>query len=226
MSTPDGIATFDSLRALRTPVFTSMEMLRVRWRPFGSIQFSVYVADDISTITSPLSPYQQAAGGHAIFHQISTSPATDPPVSSITVQLMELEDWESDWVDAHEPHAQHNSGDAQWSTEPRRRLMRCCGQDRPHPPAPLSVQSTEREFVTVHDFVTQTHEWLQPLREDILNAMEVTFGMRYSDTQLHLALIALDSLMMVRDERPGQADRHWERVADHARKREAGTLRR
>ncbi|KAF1359442.1 hypothetical protein EJ07DRAFT_89498, partial [Lizonia empirigonia] len=144
--TPAGVATFDSLRASRTPVFTSMDMLRVRWSPFGSIQSSVYVSDDLSKTTSSLSPYQQSAGGDAIFHQISTSPATDPPVSSITVQSMELEDWE---------------------------LMRCCGQDRPHPPAPLSVQSTEGEFVTVHDFVIQTHEWLQPLREDILNAMEV-----------------------------------------------------
>lgn len=139
---------------------------------------------------------------------------------------MELEDWESDWADAHEPHTQHDSGDAQWSSEPRRRLMRCCGEDRPHTRARLSVQSTKGECVTVHDFITQTHEWLQPLRKDILDAMDVTFGQRYPDKQLHLALIALDRLMMVRDTGHGQANRHWERVADHAHKLEAGPWRR
>ncbi|USP77806.1 hypothetical protein yc1106_05080 [Curvularia clavata] len=224
MSKPTEIESFDSLRASKSLVFTSKDMLRLRWRPFGSIQSSVYVADDLSTITS-LSPYQQAAGIETPFHQISTSPATEPPVSSITVRLMELEDWESDWVDAHEPHAQHDSGDAQWSTEPRTKLMRCCGQRRPYPPAPLLVQSAEGGFVTVHDFVTQTHEWLQPLRKDILSAMEVTFGRVYSDSQLYLALIALDNLMLVRDERPGQVERHWERVVDHVRRREAEILR-
>ncbi|KAH8724429.1 hypothetical protein GQ44DRAFT_727785 [Phaeosphaeriaceae sp. PMI808] len=215
MLAPTEIPTVDSLRASRTPVFTFMDMLRVRWKPFSPIQSSVYVTDDLSTISSSLSSYQKAAVNDASFHQISTSLATESPVSSIT---------ESDWVDEHEPHAQHDSGQAQWSTEPSRKLMRCCGQDRPHPPPPLLVRSTVQQFVTMHDFVTQTHAWLQPLQEDILNAMEATFGSSFLNTQLYVALIALDKSMIVSDGNCGQADRHWERVADHARKRVEGTL--
>jgi hypothetical protein len=225
MSALTDIPTFDSLVASRTLVFTSMDMLRIRWRPFGSIESSVYVADDLSAKSGSLSPYQQPTASVACFHQISMSPATEPPVSDITVQLMELGDWESDWVDGHEPHAQQDSAQAQWSTEPRRKLLRCCGQDRPHPPLPCTVRPTVQQFVTVHDFITQIHAWLQPLRENILDAIEVTFGGRSSEQELYVALIALDKLMIIRDERPGQVDRHWERVADHARKRVEGTVR-
>lgn len=104
--------------------------------------------------------------------------------------------------------------------------MYCCSQDRPHALLPPSVESTEGEFVTVHDFITRTYEWLQLLRDGILNTMEIAFGKCYSDISPHLDLIGLDLLAMVRDEFPGKADRHWERAADHACKLEADIVRR
>ena len=70
------------------------------------------------------------------------APAKELPVLPINVLNMELENWQSDWANEYKPCAQHDSGQANWSTEPRRKLTRCCGQDRPHPPSPFTVQST------------------------------------------------------------------------------------
>ena len=70
-----------------------MDMLRVRWEAFGSLEESVAVADDLDAgAPSSLSPYEPDDESD-IFHEIPKSPATEPPVCSIIVNVDELMIW-------------------------------------------------------------------------------------------------------------------------------------
>jgi hypothetical protein len=87
MSDSEELQTCDSLRSSGTVVQTSMDMLRVHWSLFGPLQSSVNVADTLD----PDFDCQQYATDGGFFHPISASPATEPPVSSISVEVDVLE---------------------------------------------------------------------------------------------------------------------------------------
>ncbi|KAL7624108.1 hypothetical protein AAE478_005665 [Parahypoxylon ruwenzoriense] len=238
------LPSFQALRDSGQVVFSSMDMLRVRWKPFGPLSTSIQVVDDPADPASPQKPYQTDPGS---FHSISTSAATEPPVSSITVTQGDLDQWESDWVEEHVPHADDYSDDAVWVAAPRgddvegegegeeeedggdaggRKLMRCCDEDRPHAPPPLVVRASTQPFVTIHDFVTTVHDWLQTVRDDILSAKGVTQGGPLpADTPLYVSPVGLDRLRL-REGRnqPPDFEDMWKGVAEHIQRRVNGTL--
>lgn len=196
-----------ALRASKLPVFSSINMLGIRWRPFGDLQSRVQVADDLDMgANSTSSPYQLTAGTSPSFHHISLSPATDPPVSLITVTISDLEDWGWRWAENHTDCGEgYDSPTQRWAEddsiesvddegedEPPRKLVHCCSQDRPHAPPPLEVRPTVERFITVHDYITQTHAWIEGLQIDILKALKENAGI-HSSTPLYLTLLRLDT---------------------------------
>lgn len=184
MATSQAIPSFEDRASARQPVRPSQDMQRVRWRPFGGLGNCVYVAENPSDPSSPQRPYQT---GPASFHPISASALTEPPISSITVTLSDFEHWEETWVEEHVPHADDDQAvwvDVQQGTEgdedddggddgDGRRLMRCCDTSRPVVPAPVTVRSTSQPFVTIHDYVTAVHHWLQRVKGSVLEAKGV-----------------------------------------------------
>lgn len=70
-------------------IISSMDMLRLRWKPFGPLSTSIQVVDDALNPSSTQKPYQTDSDS---FHPVSASAATEPPVSSITVKLQDLDD--------------------------------------------------------------------------------------------------------------------------------------
>lgn len=67
-------------------------------------------------------------------------------------------------------------------------LLRCCGTSRPNMYTPLVVRppsSSERQYITVHDYVSAVHPWLVAQWNDILSARNVCEGRPPSaDTKL------------------------------------------
>jgi hypothetical protein len=46
MTTEPQFPTYESLSAGRVPLKLSMDMLRIRWKPFGPLETSVYIAGE------------------------------------------------------------------------------------------------------------------------------------------------------------------------------------
>jgi hypothetical protein len=236
MSIANNFPTLDSLRASRTPVFSSMDMLRIRWKPFGPLQSTIEVADDLAAgPNSSVSPYQLTIGVNPSFHEISTSPATDPPVSSITVTISDLEDWDWRWAENHEDCWEgYDNGHQEWIEEdrdendeeddddPPRKLMRCCNENRPQAPQPLLVRPIANDFITVHDYISQVHPWIENLQVDIVAATKENAG-THPSTPRYMTLLRLDA-PKVRDDHHGRGDSHWKSVAEHAQLRRDGRM--
>lgn len=186
MANSQVVPSFEEHVSSGQPVRLSQHMQRIRWKPFGPLADSIYVAENSSEPSSPQQPYQT---GPTSFHPISASPLSEPPISSITVTQSDLEYWEEDWVEEHVPHADDDQ--AVWIDLPPgtvreeevdgddgegRKLMRCCGTSRPVVPPALTVRSTSQQFVTIHDYITAVHPWLQTIKGSILEAKGVHEG--------------------------------------------------
>ncbi|KAK3938521.1 hypothetical protein QBC46DRAFT_389865 [Diplogelasinospora grovesii] len=149
--------TYEALRAARQwvrPAPTSGQLLF--WPLDGPLDTA------ISVMSSPSNPdarepyYNQSTG---TWHPVAKLPITEPKVSSITVHVSELQDWEETWCDAHWDHSDPDAPDAfegvEWGTlrnvnedderdddgaedgddegegEGKPQLLRCCGMARP-----------------------------------------------------------------------------------------------
>ena len=215
MSASDNVPSYDELRASGGFIQSSMDMLRVRLSLFGPLESSVEVADTFD-LDSKCEPY--TTDGHS-FHKISTSPATEPPVSSISVHIDELDTWGYRWGGEHRDDNWENQEWTGDSDDEDRELLRCCGMACPPPPPSLEVLPTTHPFVTVHDYITQVHAWLQTLKPSILAATDESSS---SSTRLYSNFVILRLLMFEKDI---QAGRLWESVERHVRRHRGGTTR-
>ncbi|KAG8161587.1 hypothetical protein KVR01_008574 [Diaporthe batatas] len=226
MAAPQAIPSFKERISSGQLVKPSQDMRRIRWKPFGPLADSVYVAEDPSDESSPQKSYQT---GPASFHPISASPLTEPPVSSITVAQSDLEGWEEEWVEEHVPHADdeqavwvdltpgistgagEEDADAGGDDGEGRRLMRCCGTSRPVVPPALTVTPTASQpFVTVHDYITAVHYWLHTIRGSILEAKGVHEGQPLPEnTQFHEIIIPDLTLVMLKQREPDASPSSW-----------------
>lgn len=234
------LPSFESIRDSNHVVLSSMDMLRLQWKPFGPFSTCIQVVDDVDT-SSGQQPYRVNTES---FHPISTLAVTEPPVSSITVRQDDLEQWEADWAELHVPHADDHPDGTAWAAEMQedneeghwehtggddgegRKLMRCCNEDRPNATPPLVVRASTQPFVTIHDFVTTVHPWLQTVRDDILSAKGVTQGGPLPvDTPLYVHPLGLDRLRLVEGRNQLPDFKHtWQGVAEHGRRRVDVTL--
>jgi hypothetical protein len=205
-------ASEDSLRSSGGVVQTSMDMLRVHWSLFGPLQSSV----DVAATLDPDFDCQQYATNGGSFHPISTSPATEPPVLSISVGVDVLKQWQYNW---EMEHREDDEEDQEWIEDENsedRKLVHCCGATRPPAALPLEVLPTTRTFVTVHDYITQVHAWLGTLQTDILQAMG---DMASSENKLYISLMSLEVLSFEED-----IGTIWRWVGRHAQRRIDSTI--
>ncbi|KAI4593888.1 hypothetical protein KJ359_008931 [Pestalotiopsis sp. 9143b] len=203
------------------------DYLRLRWKPLSSLATSVHIA---SSARDPPSATNQAySQGIAGYHPISKSSLTEPPIYLIKATQANLDEWEDDRVDEYLSHADDESavwvqGDERnagtdenpteddehlWDDETGRKLMRCCDEDRSSAQAPsIVVRSSGKPYVTIHDYVTAVHDWLQTHRDDILRAKVVNEdGPVPSDRAFYPGPISIATITL--NDGNGTADFAW-----------------
>ncbi|SPO07080.1 uncharacterized protein DNG_09774 [Cephalotrichum gorgonifer] len=223
-STPSFEASIEAGNIPR-PTF---EFQHLRWRIGGPISTAVRVLNDPTDPNSPQEAYQTSTSA---YHTISTSPITKPPISSISVSVDELDRWEEDWGEAHEPHA---PDEADWDSETEKgdsepKLRTCCGEHRPKGPPPLLVSASTRPYVTVHDFVTAVHPWISQFEDDIRRLLGIIEGERLpSHIDLFVNFLGLSPLRITAprlyNDHAEYFEKRWSLIAAIARKYRDGLL--
>jgi hypothetical protein len=187
--------TFAALRAAKQAVLPSAAGGKLLFWPLDGPTLETSGLAVMASPTNPdvRVPYYNATTG--VWHPISQLPISEPRVSSITVRVSELQDWEDNWEDLH---CEHVAGDAGGDE--------CCGTARPVGKKDASVVVTGTGgvtegggFVTVHDYVMVVHPWLMGLRSDILGALGTLNGDDTPlpvETELMVSCNALDDLMI------------------------------
>ncbi|GAW24991.1 hypothetical protein ANO14919_145890 [Xylariales sp. No.14919] len=195
MSDQERLPSYEDLRrALKPPPHTP-EADRIFWTVDGPLHSSVWIMSRGS-----LKPYAQRTDeSNPTWHPISQCPLTEPKVSSITVEVHEIDRWESNWVEEHSSHmdppepGEPLSGDGfrygplpdygpdlleePLSEEQPLYLLECCDQPRPLGKTfKVVVQpSPGNEFVTIHDYLSTLHPLLLESRDDIIASLCLTY---------------------------------------------------
>lgn len=145
--------------------------------------------------------------------------------TSISVSVDELDRWEEDWIEAHEPHA---PDDEEWEStaedeDSGPRLRTCCGESRPKGPPPLLVTASTEPYITVHDFIAAVHPWISQFEDYIrrmLGVIECESLPSYIDLFVHFH--GLSPLMInaprLYDGPAEYFEKRWSAVASRARK--------
>ncbi|OIW23391.1 hypothetical protein CONLIGDRAFT_126421 [Coniochaeta ligniaria NRRL 30616] len=172
----------DLLRGKRITLLTD-EAQRLRWVLDGSLTTAITVLQQPyhDPDTTP-EPYCTSQGnGDPTWHAVSQAPYTDPKISTVTVSVIEIDEWEEQWRDAHRGHttppARSENGDREdndddddddWDFP-----SECCGEQRPHPQDMSLVVKASGEFITVHDYVSAVHPWLMRKYDDLMGALTI-----------------------------------------------------
>lgn len=186
-SAPSQLPSFEELfsRNHRRPLLTN-EAKRIRWVLDGPLETAISVMNQPyhEPDTKP-EPYWTSSGG---WHALAQEPYTEPKVSSITVSVSQIDDWEDQWRELHldcaDPPSDDEGEDEDFPSE-------CCGEQRPHPQDMTLVVKASKEFVTIHDYVSAVHPWLMRIYDDLLGALAVL-----DDAQTRLSLPAGEHLMV------------------------------
>ncbi|RYP20797.1 hypothetical protein DL767_009382 [Monosporascus sp. MG133] len=173
---PRPVPTFEALRTAHQPVFPTSATKRLYWTLQGPISTEIFVMDEEQNPDSPRKAYFRQTFAGTSWHPISQEALTEPKLSSITVSVDELRDWENDWLEYHR-HAEpgiegcmfeETEAEEETEADEEPELLMCCGEVRPKEHIPLVIKASEQPYLTVHDYVTALHPWLMGLRNDIL----------------------------------------------------------
>ncbi|QPH06532.1 hypothetical protein C2857_005064 [Epichloe festucae Fl1] len=162
--------------ASRHLIFPSPEAQRLRWTLPAPLTSAISVLDNAQNPDGPREPYFQES--RSTWHPISEEPMSYPLQSSITVEIYQLDVWEHQWEEYHE-HADPNDSDCVFAPsddEGPGELLECCGEQRPKVPPPVVVTASNKEYITVHDYVSTVHSYLMEHFEDISAAENVWEG--------------------------------------------------
>lgn len=168
---------------------------------------------------------------------IAEASLIDPPVSSITINFMDLFNAEADWVAVHIEHAEVPNGlaDMKWvvvaddesdDDGQGKRLLECCGTSRPRKARTLTVTASSAAFVTSGEFVSTTHSWFHEIRDEILFAKGIYEKRSLPvDTPMYVLPFSLNWLTLDLETTTcrGSVDL-WKSVADYVHRRHGGIL--
>jgi hypothetical protein len=172
------IAAYPSLEELARayiPVRKSPAAARLLWHLDAAWPAAVSIVNEVGYQTST-TPYFL----NGVWRAIAQEPTSEPRVSSITVSIFCLSNWEFDWVEKHS-----NDINSVWGAlldhDPSEDFYQegyvlfCCGEARPRKKRrlQLTVKPAFGGYVTVHDYLSTLHPWLTSLKEDIVRAVSV-----------------------------------------------------
>jgi hypothetical protein len=198
----------------------SLDFLRLRWSLTSDNPHDcISILEDAKNAHSSQEPY-------SIDHPINQQPATHPPVSSMTISIYMLDQYESDWIDAHQPHA--DPEDFEDQNDPMCPkfdsdgcVNRCCGQDRPGPGPRLELVAKTGEFVSINQYVNTVHAWLRGM-DGLLRAAEGVVSCWPLDPEYHMIVpVFYFTCLMLESTQtwmPENYQGEWEETASLARR--------
>jgi hypothetical protein len=150
--------------------------------PFSS---AVSVCPPDRSTNGPREPYCRESPNGLVWHPIAEESVTDHRISSITVKIRCLDEWEGAWLQLFEEEDLHpgdegtvwappGEGEEADDEETGMKLVRHVGEDRPRKYEGMVVGASNGQFVTVHDYATAVYEYLMPLRRDVLASLTVS----------------------------------------------------
>jgi hypothetical protein len=180
-------APFQSLEGLVAEginAIPSLDFFRLRWRlTSDNPNDCIFILQDAKDADSSLEPYSAD-------HPVNRKPATHPPVSSMIISIYMLDEYRSDWIDAHQPHADPEDFEDQNDPMCPRFdsdgcVDRCCGEDRPGPGPRLELVAKDSEFISIGNYVDTVHAWLRGM-DDLLRAAEGVVSCWPLDREYHM----------------------------------------
>ncbi|KAI8162171.1 hypothetical protein K4K49_010480 [Colletotrichum sp. SAR 10_70] len=191
---------------------------RIFWKLQGPLSTCVFVVEDHRNKESAREPYARQDS----WHPVSQASITEPKIGSIAVTVDALRQWQENWLELHERHADPDDDDcvfgkldpelyAQSDDEEENdeddeedglELLRCCGTDRPAKGKSLIVKPSDvsKGYVTVHDYISAVHPWLMGIREEIIQADNVWGDRTAKDYERLVVEYNIPRTLMIMDE--------------------------
>jgi hypothetical protein len=180
---------YEVFRKAGLPIGLNSDAKRLKWALDGPLHSAIQVMRGMKYDPNlPTEPYGEQTASTATWHPIAQSPLTDPKVSSVIVHIEIVEDWENQWLEFHR-NCHHPDEDGEYpdeflfgdlpdydsesdeeDEEDKGHLLRCCRGDRPRKKGETLLVKATGAFLTIHDYLSVVHPWLQRRREDILGA--------------------------------------------------------
>lgn len=167
----------------------NIEAERLYWIVQHPLQDNVFVMDDVNEPTGPRQKFQPGDSPESS-HPIAALSLCEPPISSITVTLDEVELAIDFWEDGHF-YQEDDDKDGP---------CRCCGLCPP-PHLELKVTASKEDgYVTIGDYVRAVHQWLVSCRR-VLLTIKADEGHPWPDTtEVMVSLFYPDDLTIEKTE--------------------------
>lgn len=176
---------------------------RLFWTLNGPLEDAIRVAPSEFYDPGVLDSMEPYFGPDGSPHAVSQASLMEPPVSSATVRIQCIDDWEQIWANQH-----WSCGEAEWNTPeqnpgrlgprpvdealgPKLFVLECCGQKRPWAYDTQLEVTAQGEFLTVHDYVSAVHPWLMARRDTVLDALGKARGDPGWPSETKLAVLYL-----------------------------------
>lgn len=143
-------------------VYGSAAAHHIKWVLTGPLSTSIFVLEDDKLRNGPNEAYFRQTLAGVSWHPISEESVSETPQSRILVKVSEVEEFEDRWEEYHE-HADPDDDGCTFAEDDGDgpgELLECCNEKRPVALKPIVVTATNRDFVTIHDYVTTVHAWL------------------------------------------------------------------
>lgn len=170
------LPSFEELSRAKQTALLTKDAQRLRWALDGPLTTALSVMQEPYHDPEAGSPEPYFNSQNGSWHAVSQTPYTDPKISSVTVTVWQLDDWEYQWVELHRGHStppDHSGDDDDDYDDYDDFPLECCGMQRPRPQNLSLVVRATGDFLTVHDYVSAVHPWLLQKRDNILGALGV-----------------------------------------------------
>ncbi len=162
---------------------------RLFWRLNGPLENAIQVAPSEYFDPGAFDSMEPYFGPDGSPHAVSQASFMEPPVSSLTVRIECIDEWERTWAELHRGclDSDANTPDRNLrrrgpcpgdeTLDPHIYLLECCGQKRPWARDTQLQIAAQGEFLTVHEYVSAVHPWLMTMRDTLLDVLvKMDFG--------------------------------------------------
>lgn len=204
--------TADDLVQLNKPVIgrISQPGRRLLWNLQGPLSSAISVLAEDENPDGSREPYFRHGDDGTDRHPISNEPVTEQALATLTVTEENLSGWQDEWWNI-------NGEGFDEDVQPWR-------GDLPPTFEPLVVTASNREFVSIHDYLSAVHPWLMARHKHILRARHVADDHYVPGlVEERLLVLAQDTeLVFVVDEQEWLADLR-SNFEENRRRREQGS---
>jgi hypothetical protein len=154
---------------------------RLFWTLNGALEDAIQVAPSEYYDPGVFDSMEPYFGPDGSPHAVSQASLMEPPVSSLTVRIQCIDEWERAWFQLHwlchdADYPDPNLGrfgpcPSDETLDPPVYLSECCGQKRPWSHDTQLQVAAQGEFLTVYEFVSAVHPWLMAMRDTLLDVL-------------------------------------------------------